>query len=66
VQAEMDLLEPVSISQRAHSAYITVTIGRLSQILAAPFRVPSTARENEGRAVLYLSGPALTSLKVKL
>ncbi len=62
----MDLLEPVITSQRPHSAYITVTIGRLSQILTAPFRVPSTARENEGQAVLYLSGPALSGLKEKL
>ena len=66
MRAENDLLEPVRTSQRSHSAYITVTIGRLSQILAALFRVPSTARENEGRAVLYSSNPALAGLKERL
>jgi hypothetical protein len=66
VRAENDLLEPVSTTHKPRSACITVTIGRLSQILAALFRVPLTARENEGRAVLYSSDPALAGLKEKL
>jgi hypothetical protein len=63
LQAENDLLEPVSTSQRPHSGYITVTVARFSQILAALFRVQLTAHENEGRAVLYWSDPALTGLQ---
>ena len=66
MRAENDLLQPVSTSQRPHSACITVTVSRLSQILAALFRVPSTAHENEGRAVLYSSDPALAGLKDRL
>jgi hypothetical protein len=63
LQAENDLLEPVSTSQRPHSGHITVTVARFSQILAALFRVQLTAHENEGRAVLYSSDPALTGLQ---
>jgi hypothetical protein len=66
VRAENDLLEAVSTGHKPRSACITVMVTTLSQILAALFRVPSTARENEGRAVLYSSDPALTGLKVKL
>jgi hypothetical protein len=66
LQAENDLLEPVSTSQRPHSGYITVTVARFSQILAALFRVQLTAHENEGRAVLYWSDPALAGLKERL
>ena len=64
MRAENGLLESVSTGHKPRSACITVA--RLSQILAAPFRVPSTARENEGRAVLYSSGPALMGLREKL
>jgi hypothetical protein len=66
VRAENVLLEPVSTTHKARSACITVTIGGLSQILAALFRVLSTARKNEGRAVLYSSNPALAGLKERL
>jgi hypothetical protein len=66
VRAENDLLEPVSTGQKPRSACITVTVARLSQIPAALFRVPSTARENEGRAVLYSSDPPLAGLKERL
>ena len=58
MRAENDFLEPVSTTHKPRSACITVTIGRLSQILAALFRVLSTTRKNEGRAVLYSSNPA--------
>jgi predicted phosphodiesterase len=60
VRAENDLLEPVSTGQKPRSACITVKVARLSQILRSLFRVPSTAHENEGRAVLYSSNPALS------
>jgi hypothetical protein len=66
VQAENDLLESVSTGHKARSACITVTVAMLSQILAALLRSPSTARENEGRAVLYSSDPALAGLKDRL
>jgi hypothetical protein len=65
VRTENDPLQPVSTSQRPHSACITVTVSRLAQILAALFRVPSTAHENEGRAVLCWSALALAGLKEK-
>jgi hypothetical protein len=66
VRAENDLLESVSTGHKPRSACITVTVTRLSQILVALFRVPSTARENEGRTVLYSSDPALAGLKERL
>jgi hypothetical protein len=66
VRAENDLLESVSTDHKSRSACITVTIGRLSQILAALFQVLSIARKNEGRAVLYSSNPALAGLKERL
>jgi hypothetical protein len=67
VRAENDLLESVSTFHKPRSACITVTIGRLSQILAALFQVLSTAaRKNEGRAILYSSNPALAGLKERL
>jgi hypothetical protein len=66
VQAENDLLESVSTGHKPRSTCITVTVARLSQIPAALFRVPSTARENEGRAVLYSSDPALAGLRERL
>jgi hypothetical protein len=66
VRAENDLLESVSTGHKPRSARITVTVAKLSQILAALNRVPSTARENKGRAVLYSSDPALAGLKEKL
>ena len=65
MRAENDLLESVSTDHKPRSACITVTVARLSQILAALFRAPSTAHENEGRAVLYSSDPALAGLKEK-
>jgi menaquinone-dependent protoporphyrinogen IX oxidase len=55
----------VSTGHKPRSAFITATVARLSQIPAALFRVPSTARENEGRAVLHSSDPALAGLKEK-
>jgi hypothetical protein len=64
VRAENDLLESVSTGHKPRSACITVA--RLLQILAALIRVPSTARENEGRAVLYLSDPPLAGFKERL
>jgi hypothetical protein len=66
VRAENVLLKAVSTPHKPRSACITVTIGRLSQILAALFRVPSTARENTDRAVLYSSDPALAGLRERL
>ena len=66
MRAENDLLESVSIDHKSRSACITVTVARLSQIPAALFRVSSTARESEGRAVLYSSNPALADLKERL
>jgi hypothetical protein len=66
VRAENDLLESVSTGHKPRPACNTLTVAGLPQILAAPFRVPSTARENEGRAVLYSSGPALMGLREKL
>ena len=66
MRAENDLLESVSTDHKPRSACITVTVTRLSQILAPQFRVPSTARENEGRVVLYSSDPALAGLKERL
>jgi hypothetical protein len=66
VQPENDLLESLSTGHKPRSACITVTVARLSQILAALFRVSSTARESEGRAVLYSSDPALAGLKERL
>jgi hypothetical protein len=64
VRTENDLLESISTGHKLRSACITVT--GLSQIPAALFRAPSTARENEGRAVLYSSDPALAGLKDRL
>lgn len=66
MRTEDDLLKSVSAGHKPRSACITVTLDRLSQILAALFRVPSTAREIEGRAVLYSSDPALAGLKERL
>ena len=66
MRAENELLESVSTGHKPRSAYITVTVARLSQIPAALFRVSSTARESEGRAVLYSSDPALAGLKERL
>lgn len=66
MRAENDLLESVSTSHTPRSASITVTVTRLSQILAALIRVPSAGCENEGRAVLYSSDPALAGLKDRL
>jgi hypothetical protein len=66
VRAENYLLESVSTDHKPRSAFITATVARLSQIPAALFRVPSTARENEGRAVLHSSDPALAGLKDRL
>jgi len=66
VRAENDLLESVSTGHKPRSACITVTGARLSHIPAALFRVPSTARENERRAVLCSSDPALAGSKEKL
>jgi hypothetical protein len=66
VRAQNDLLESVSTGHKPRSACITVTVDRLSQILAALSRVPSTARESKGRVVLYLSDPALAGLKDRL
>jgi hypothetical protein len=66
VRAENDLLESVSTGHKPRSACITVTVARLSQIPAALCGVPSTARENIGRAVLYSSDPALAGLKERL
>jgi hypothetical protein len=64
VRAENELLESVSTGHKPRSACITVA--RLSQIPAALFWVSSTARESEGRAVLYSSDPALAGLKERL
>ena len=66
MRAENYLLESVSTGQKPRSACITVTVARLSQIPAALFRVPSTARENEGRAVLHSSDPALAGLRERV
>ena len=66
MRAENDPFRPVSTIHKARSACITVTVAKFSQILAAPFRVPSTTRENEGRAVLYSRDPVLAGLKEKL
>jgi hypothetical protein len=66
VRTENDLLESVCTGHKPRSACSTVTVARLSQILAALFRVPSTARENKGRSVLYSSDPALAGLKERL
>jgi len=66
VQAENDLLESVSTGHKPRSTCIIVTVARLSRIPAALFRVASTARENESRAVLYSSDPALAGLKERL
>ncbi len=66
MRAENDLLESVSTGHKPRSACITATVTRLSQILAALFRVPLTARKNEGRAILYSSNPALAGLKERL
>jgi hypothetical protein len=66
VRAENELLESVSTGHKPRSAYITVTVARLSQILAALLRPPSTAREKEGLVVLYSSDPALAGLKERL
>ena len=66
MQAENDLLESVSTGHKIRSACIIVTVAMLSQILAALLRSLSTARENEGRAVLYSSDPALAGLKERL
>jgi len=66
VRAENDLLESVSSDHKSRSACITVTVARLSQILAALLRSPSTAREKEGRVVLYSSDPALAGFKERL
>ena len=66
MRAENDLLESVSTGHKPRSACITVTVARLSLISAALCWVPSTARENEGRAVLYSSDPPLAGLKERL
>ena len=66
MQAENHLLESVSTVHKSRSACITVTVAKLSQILVALLRSPSTARENEGRVVLYSSDPALAGLKERL
>ena len=66
MRAENDLLESVSTGHKPRSACITVTVARLSQILAALFQVPSTTRENVALVVLYSSDPALTGLKERL
>ena len=66
MRAENDLLESVRTGHKPRSAPITFTVANLSQILAALIRVPSTARENKGRAVLYSSDPALAGLKERL
>jgi hypothetical protein len=66
VRAENDLLESVSTGHKPRPACNTLTVAGLPQILAAPFRVPSTARENEGRAVSYSSDPTLADLKERL
>ena len=66
MRTENVLLEPVNTTHKPRSACIRFTIGRLSQILAALFRVLSTARKSEGRAVLYSSNPALAGLKERL
>ena len=66
MRAEKYLLESESTDHKPRSAFITVTVTRLSQILAPQFRVPSTTRENEGRVVLYSSYPALAGLKERL
>jgi len=66
VRAENDLLESISSDHKSRSACITVTVARLSQILAALLRSPSTARKNEDRAILYSSNPSLAGLKDRL
>ena len=67
MRAENDLLESVSTDHKSRSVCITVTVAKLSQILAALFQVLSTAaRKNEGRAILYSSNPALAGLKDRL
>ena len=66
MRAEKDLLESVSTGHKSRSACITVTVARLSQILAVLFQVPSTTRENVALVVLYSSDPALTGLKERL
>jgi hypothetical protein len=66
VLAENDLLESASIGHKPRSACITVTVTRLSQIPAALFRVPSTARENVALVVLCSRDPALAGLKERL
>ena len=66
MRAENDLLQSVSTDHKSRSACITVTVAKLSQILVALLRSPSTERENEGRAVLYSSDPALAGLKERL
>ena len=66
MRAENGLLESVSTGHKSRSACITVTVAKLSQILTALLRSPSTAREKEGRAVLYSSDPALAGLKDRL
>ena len=66
MRAENDLLESVSTGHKPRSAPITVTVAKVPQILAALSRVPSTARENKGQAVLYSSDPVLAGLKERL
>jgi hypothetical protein len=66
LRAEGDLVKSVSTSRNARLTYITVTVARLSQILAALFQVLSTARKNQGGVVLYSSNPALAGLKERL
>ena len=66
MRTENDFLESVSTGHKPRSACITVTVTRLSQIPVALFQVPSIARENEGRAVLYSSDPPLAGLKERL
>lgn len=66
MRTENDLLASVSTGHKHRAAPITVTVAKLSQILAALIRVPSTARENKARAVLYSSDPALAGLKERL
>ena len=66
MRAENYLLESVRIGHKPRSAFITATVARLSQIPAALLQSPSTARENEGRAVLHSSDPALMGLREKL
>src|SRR5215207_184622 len=66
VRAENYLFESVYTSHKTRSSCFTITVARLSQILVALFRAPSTALENEGWFALYSSKPPLAGLRERL